>query len=236
MLRTLLGVLTASIIMTSCSSTLQLNNQYAQTVPVKAGSLMKEVAAPARSVKTDTRQNRLQEVISQSQENIIQHAAEIKKISAPSQLQIKYASLLNVLPAMVSNTKLFKTIDDWYGTRYRYGGTTKTGIDCSAFVRAVYSAAFGIALPRTAREQYRSVDHISSTELKEGDLVFFNTTGGVSHVGMYLSNNKFVHASSGRGVVVSDLYDTYYISRYLGAGRMQSTDNYIAANKTSRQL
>lgn len=142
-----------------------------------------------------------------------------------SDVALKYASLLNILPSMLSpNIRLLEAVDEWYGTRYRYGGTTKSGIDCSAFVRSVYKMAFGIDLPRTAREQYRVSDYnVKRADLKEGDLVFFNTRGGVSHVGVYLGNSKFAHASSSRGVVVSSLNEKYYAARYLGAGRMEKS-------------
>ena len=78
-----------------------------------------------------------------------------------------------------------------------------------------------MSLPRTARDQYRASRIISAVELKEGDLLFFNTTGGISHVGIYLRNNKFVHASSSQGVVISDIFDAYYLKRYIGAGRLE---------------
>jgi lipoprotein Spr len=68
--------------------------------------------------------------------------------------------------------------------------------------------------------QYDISRRISRTELKEGDLLFFNTTGGVSHVGMYLTNNKFVHASSSNGVTISDMFDPYYASRLISVGRI----------------
>jgi len=100
------------------------------------------------------------------------------------------------------------------------GGTTKTGIDCSALMQVFFTALYGVALPRTAREQFNLSRKISRTELKEGDLVFFNTTGGVSHVGMYLQNNKFIHASSG-GVTISDLFDDYWMRRFKGVGRIE---------------
>ncbi len=143
-------------------------------------------------------------------------------VEMASPVQLKYAILLNTEVEQLQNKALLESVDEWYGTRYRLGGTTKSGIDCSAFVQASILAAFGISLPRTAREQYRVTQRISRTELKEGDLVFFNTRGGVSHVGIYLQNNKFIHASTSQGVVVSDMYETYYLKRYVGAGRMEN--------------
>jgi lipoprotein Spr len=141
-----------------------------------------------------------------------------------SDLQLKYAILLNTEVEQVQDNFLLKYIDEWYGTRYRYGGTTKSGIDCSAFVQAIYLSAFGMTLARTAREQYRGCRIISATEMKTGDLVFFNTTGGISHVGIYLQNNKFVHASTSFGVTISDLFDPYYLGRFLGVGRIDKPE------------
>jgi len=133
--------------------------------------------------------------------------------------QFKYAILLNESVEKISNLILYKTIDEWYGTRYRYGGTTVRGIDCSAFMQVLAGYSFGWMLPRTAKEQFASMMKIAREDLQEGDFVFFNTTGGVSHVGMYLCNNKFVHSSSSQGVSIGDLADTYWSSRFLGARR-----------------
>jgi lipoprotein Spr len=145
---------------------------------------------------------------------------EIEKASA---LQLKYAQLLNTDVEQIQDISLYQAIDDWYGTRYKYGGTTKNGIDCSAFVQTVFISVFGITLPRTARDQYKATRRISRTKLQEGDLLFFNTTGGVSHVGIYLQNNKFVHASVS-GVTISDMFEPYYVKHFISAGRVQKAD------------
>jgi hypothetical protein len=136
-------------------------------------------------------------------------------------LQFKYSLLLDIEVELV-NYSLFKVIDEWYGVRYRMGGSSKAGIDCSALMQVFFTALYGVALPRTAREQYKAARMISRTEIREGDLVFFNTRGGISHVGMYLSNNKFVHAST-NGVAISSLYDGYYASKLIGVGRIEGT-------------
>ena len=135
-------------------------------------------------------------------------------------LQFKYAIMLNEAVEKVTNVLLYKNIDDWYGTRYRFGGTSERGIDCSAFMQVLANYSFGWVLPRTAREQFYSMMRINKEELKEGDFVFFNTRGGVSHVGMYLQNNKFVHAASSNGVMISDLNDKYWSNKFLGARRV----------------
>ncbi len=135
-------------------------------------------------------------------------------------LQFKYSLLLDVEVELLRNMPLLRLIDDWYGTRYIFGGSTKRGIDCSALMQVFFASLYGISLPRTARMQYDASRRISRTELKEGDLLFFNTTGGISHVGMYLCNNKFVHSSSSNGVTISDMFDPYYASRIVGVGRI----------------
>jgi len=144
-----------------------------------------------------------------------------------SDLQLKYAILLNTEVEELQDNSLLEYIDEWYGTRYRYGGTTKSGIDCSAFVQAIYLSAFAVSLPRTARDQYRNSHIVSATQMKTGDLVFFNTTGGISHVGIYLQNNKFVHASTSYGVTISDMFDPYYLRRFIGVGRIDKPEAKI---------
>jgi cell wall-associated NlpC family hydrolase len=143
-------------------------------------------------------------------------------VEVASTLQLKYAILLNTEVENVPNTDLLKKIDEWYGTKYCMGGTTSRCIDCSAFMQILFGSVYGVSLPRTAREQYKVSSRISRTELKEGDMVFFNTRGGVSHVGFYLQNNKFVHASTS-GVTISDLFDPYYLRRFVGVGRVEKT-------------
>jgi len=150
--------------------------------------------------------------------------SEIEKTSS---LQVKYSLLLNTEVENVQNLKMFEFIDEWYGTRYHLGGTTKKGIDCSAFTQLLFSSVYGISLARTARDQYRNSSRISRTHLQQGDLLFFNTRGGVSHVGVYLQNNKFVHASTSGGVTISDLYDPYWLRRFVGVGRLNTEPGVV---------
>ncbi len=138
-------------------------------------------------------------------------------------IQLKYTKLLDVSPESLPSLSLLLAVEDWYGTPYLWGGSTFRGVDCSAFTQAVYQSVYGVTLPRVSRDQHKKTRRIGITQLQEGDLVFFNTIGrGVSHVGVYLGNNKFAHASSGKGVMVSDLYEDYYLKRYLGAGRLDN--------------
>ncbi len=169
-----------------------------------------------------------QSIFTAEKKTVAPAATETSSIENASVLQLKYALLLDVEVEQAVNLNLFKVLDEWMGTRYHLGGTTKDGIDCSALMQTLFASLYGITLPRTAREQYDFTKRISRAELKEGDLIFFNTIGGVSHVGMYLQNNKFVHASSS-GVTISDLYEDYWMKRFIGAGRIDQTDQTTAS-------
>jgi LysM repeat protein len=122
-----------------------------------------------------------------------------------------------------NNVKLLKkSAFGFLGTRYRFGGTTKRGLDCSSFVQHVFKE-LDVSLPRTAREQFEVGNKVSSVDLQKGDLVFFRTYASFpSHVGIYLGNNRMIHASSrDRRVVISALNTPYYRSRFLGAKRIE---------------
>lgn len=136
-----------------------------------------------------------------------------------SSLQFKYAQLLKRNVESLTNLSLLSFIDKWWGTKYRFGGTGSKGIDCSALTGLLMGSVFGVSLPRTAREQYAVCTKLKEDEMAEGDLIFFNTRGGVSHVGVYLGDGNFVHASSSQGVTISNLEDSYYRKRFIGGGR-----------------
>lgn len=119
--------------------------------------------------------------------------------------------------------RLLKEAENWLGVKYRYGGTTRDGVDCSGLTMRVYDNALSIKLPRNSDEQRQWCEPLKREQLGEGDLVFFSpkgSKGGVNHVGIYLGNNKFVHASTSSGVVVSSLDEPYYNRRYHSSGRV----------------
>ena len=110
------------------------------------------------------------------------------------------------------------------GAPYRLGGSSVKGIDCSAFVKKIYQF-FNIDLPRTAFEQAHTGLGVARSELVEGDLLFFNTRRKLGHVGIYIGNNEFVHASSRkRGVRVDNLDTPYYNKRFVKAVRLKECD------------
>jgi len=108
----------------------------------------------------------------------------------------------------------------YLGVPYVFGGTSPSGFDCSGYIQYVFNQA-GISLPRTADVQYGVGKSVPMSKLQPGDLVFFETyEPGPSHVGIYLKNGDFVHASSYTGITVTSLYSSYYAPRYLGAKRV----------------
>ena len=122
-------------------------------------------------------------------------------------------------PVTGSEYSMMNEIESWIGTPYVYGGTTKTGVDCSGFTQAVYLAS-GIEIPRTASQQAEASTEIRPGNLQFGDLLFFNTSGsGISHCGIFLGNGFFVHASSSRGVVRETIAKPYYATCLVQAGR-----------------
>jgi NlpC/P60 family len=142
--------------------------------------------------------------------------------SLANTLSEKYAGVLGVSRENITNYYLYKFIDEWLGVSYRLGGCSKNGIDCSAFVQKLYMDVFGIDLLRTAAEQFNNcIKFTDQHNAREGDLVFFKIHGRrISHVGIYLMNDFFVHASSGQGITISNLNDSYWQRYYAGIGRL----------------
>ncbi|WKS95182.1 C40 family peptidase [Riemerella columbina] len=160
-----------------------------------------------------------------------------KSLYADDNFEAAKATLteLNKLEARAEIEKAIqheKTIDDilnqastYIGTPYRFGGTSRRGIDCSAFVLSVFNEATGISLPRVAAAQAQEGERVAKSELKRGDLVFFSHGRRISHVGIVQEVTedgevKFIHAATSRGVMISSLNDGYWGPRYRFAKRI----------------
>ena len=125
-------------------------------------------------------------------------------------------------PNASTAAKVISSAEEKLGSTYVYGDTGKAGFDCSGLVYSIYNDELGISIPRSSITQSTFGQQVSKSDLQEGDLVFFNTTGnGVSHVGIYVGDGKFIHASSGQGkVMTSSLSEEYYQDRYVNAPRV----------------
>ncbi|MFP3919309.1 C40 family peptidase [Lysinibacillus telephonicus] len=121
-----------------------------------------------------------------------------------------------------TSTELRETAKQYLGTPYKSAGTTASGFDCSGFVLKVFKDLGVSSLPRTSASMYTVGESVSQNELIPGDLVFFNTSGrGVSHVGIYYGDGKFIHASTSQGVTITPLNDKWYwADKYVGAKRI----------------
>ncbi len=196
---------------------LSASAQTANRTKVGNGPLAGMVQIPAEDTRT-----KVQNIFASLTKKLFP-AASVTEIC--SSIQFKYAQILNRNVESLNNKSLLSFIDEWWGTKYRFGGTNKNGVDCSSFSEKLMGTVFGFALPRTAREQYAKCLKVVKNQLAEGDLVFFNTRGGVSHVGVYLGEGKFVHSSSSKGVAVNNLDDNYWKSRFIAGGRPATGDN-----------
>lgn len=152
---------------------------------------------------------------------IITDASKAKPVLSGS-LTERYASILNVKEREIENEKLYRFIDSWMGVPHRSGGMDKKGVDCSGFTTLLEKEIYDKSLPRTAKTMAEAVKRKYEDDLKEGDLVFFDFEGQkFSHVGVYLHNNKFVHASTSRGVIISDMKDPWYYKYFSRAGSVK---------------
>ena len=152
-----------------------------------------------------------------------EYVSEVPYVPTPS-AEAKAAGRVNALGIERSpddNEQLYDAIEAWMGTPYKYGGTTKEGVDCSAFVGHIYQEVYQRRLHRVANDMQQNATLITKSELREGDIVFFtNSKGRVSHVGIYLKDGLFVHSSTSRGVIISRLDDSYWSKHFYKGGRV----------------
>lgn len=122
----------------------------------------------------------------------------------------------------------------WLGVPYKYAGNDKKGVDCSGLTSQVFLKTFNVKMPRSSREQQQWCINIRKENLQPGDLVFFATGSNrnrVSHVGLYIGNGDIIHASSSRGVIISNLTENYYLKRYHSSGRPDVIHQIYASAK-----
>ena len=115
--------------------------------------------------------------------------------------------------------ELLDFYSEWEGVEYKLGGDSKNGIDCSGFTQKAFKEKFNMSMPRTTTMQSQVGKEIDKSELKSGDLVFFKT-GDIGHVGIYLENGMFIHASTKTGVTISELDNSYFSKSYWKAQRV----------------
>ncbi|MFM1929185.1 MAG: hypothetical protein RL387_513 [Bacteroidota bacterium] len=158
-------------------------------------------------------------------ENYEKMPENLSDIEKANWLQLKYSIKMDVAVEEINNIPLLQKIDEWWGTPYCLGGSSKGCIDCSFFTLDVMKSTYNINLKRTAAEQYEQSEKIDWADLKEGDLIFFKTEGrkNITHVGIYMTNNKFAHASTSQGVTISDLTEPYWQKRLYSLGRVSAT-------------
>lgn len=141
------------------------------------------------------------------------HSSSSKVIAAPYAIDLNNQQLVK--------EKLMAQYVHWERVPYKYGGTTKKGVDCSAFVQNTYQFHFGYQLPRTTRTQMKVGYKVSKSSLKPGDIVFFKVGWSTYHNGLYIGKGKFMHASTSNGVTLSKLSNPYWLDHYLTARRIR---------------
>jgi hypothetical protein len=149
---------------------------------------------------------------------------DVKKNDVKSGIGNPVREKLGLSEKEIRESKLYRFVNEWYGVPYKYGGCQKSGVDCSCFTNNLYEQVYGHKTARTAGEIFRNCDKVSMGKIRQGDLLFFIINGkSVSHVGVYLRDNKFVHASTSKGVIISDLDEPYYKKYFHSAGRIKLT-------------
>lgn len=144
--------------------------------------------------------------------NLPSHLTTMKGQSLTRQVSTPQAATLK--------SKILAEYSQWKGTRYHLGGHSHRGIDCSALMQEIFHGSISMTLPRTTGEQLHNGFRIGKRELKPGDLVFFKTSATTRHVGVYVGNNEFIHASKIKGVTVSNLDNAYWQAHYETARRI----------------
>lgn len=171
-----------------------------------------KVYDPVYDVDFDQKQKEIEELVQKEQNNYDGESIEL-------------SGKLGIEIGKEDNLALYKEVADWLGVPYRYGGNNKNGVDCSGLVCQIYLTVYDKKLYRSSANMHdKNCRRIKKSQLETGDLVFFATgknRSKVNHVGIYLKDRKFVHSSSSRGVVISDIDDKYFVKTYVSSGRVE---------------
>lgn len=141
--------------------------------------------------------------------------------SVPAQKSVPLSSSVDLTDSQGVKHRLLSQYRDWKGAPYRYGGTTRSGVDCSAFVQNTFYSQLGYQLPRTTETQIKSGTRVAKNQLRVGDIVFFKTSSKSLHNGIYIGGSQFIHASSSVGVTISNLENKYWQKTYLTSVRVR---------------
>ncbi|MFM7709837.1 MAG: C40 family peptidase [Ferruginibacter sp.] len=161
------------------------------------------------------------DTIRKSPTAITKNIQPLDEIESKSAIHFQYAIRYNVPVEIVNNLDLFRFMDVWIGTRYCHGGSSLRGIDCSGLTKRLLDDVYCVKASRTVTGQFNQCQEIPREELRQGDLVFFHTTRpGLSHVGIYLGNEYFIHSGCTKGVSIENLNHKYYKNAYRKAGRL----------------
>lgn len=143
-----------------------------------------------------------------------------------------YSQIFGFTIKKIMNVKVYDIIDHWLGTPYRYAGNTLKGVDCSGFIKVIYRNAFDILLEGSSADIYKNSTPVAKDELREGDLVFFKIRrNAISHVGIYIGDNKFAHASLSLGVTINDLDEPYYKQRFYKGARVPELESRFHSSR-----
>lgn len=173
-----------------------------------------EMVGETASISEDT------EYIQETSE-LAENTSESDNAVGEAEYYIRYSKKMGIKPDGDVDQQLLDEISKWFGSPYRMGGCSKGGVDCSCFVKTIYEDVYGIELKRDSRSMYQRSHRVGKNDLQEGDLIYFKIRGRrISHVGIYLGNNKFVHSSRKHGVVIDSLNHPYYQKRFVSGGRV----------------
>jgi len=149
-------------------------------------------------------------------------SVKVKTGAVDTSAVLKYFETKGLKVDSCVNQKLYFEIYKWINTPYCYGGETAKGIDCSGFSNKIYQAVYDRTLEGGSRDIFKQVKPVKQKSAQEGDLLFFKIRKGqISHVGIYLQDGKFAHATTQAGVIISDLSEAYYKKYFFKAGRLK---------------